>query len=135
MMGMTAEQYWDGESWLVKGYRKAWQIRKEQEYREMDEAAWNQGQYIRLALQSVYLMVNGFVPKGSQAEKYPEKPFSVRAEEEKREKAKLEREENRRKAEEQKAVNSMALFQAMADAFNRGFKKRQEEQAKGIRTS
>lgn len=84
MMGMTSEQFWDGDSWLVIDYRKAYQLRVEQEYRERDELAWSIGAYMRQALQSVYLMVNGFVPKGTQAEPYPDKPHYMKEEERKR---------------------------------------------------
>lgn len=121
MMGMSPAEFWDGDSWLVIDYRNAYRMRKEQEYRERDEMAWSNGMYTRLALQSIYLMVNGFVPKGTTAEKYPEKPFTVQEKEKKQEDAK-------RKAEESKTKNAMAMFHAMTVAFNRGFAKRQLEE-------
>ena len=101
-------------------------MQKEMDSREADELAWSNGMYMRMALQSVYLMVNGFVPKGSKAVEYPQKPYSIQEEERKRE-------ETRKQKEEEKSKDSMALFHAMSAAFNRGFAKRQlEEKLKNI---
>ena len=132
MMGMTPEQYWDGEIGLCKAYRDVYRMRMEREDRMADQTAWLQGLYIRDALQSVYLMVNGFVPKGTQAEEYPKKPYSIQEEERKREEAETRKqEEERKKKEEQQTQQSMAMFHAMAEKFNKNFARREQEKDNG----
>lgn len=126
-MGMTPEQYWDGESWLKKAYRKAYGIRIENEQRIADRNAWLQGIYIRNALQSVALMVNGFVPKGSQPAEYPDKPMIEKQEEQKKAEAK-------KKDEENQMLMQMALFQAFAEQFNKKMEARQEQQENAVVT-
>lgn len=131
MMGMTPEEYWDGEVGLLKARRDAFVLMKEREERERDTQAWLTGMYIRDALQSVYLMVNGFVPKGVTATPYPNKPYSTqeqeRIQEEKRQKA----EEKRKQAEDEKVQQSMAYFQAAVAQFNKNIRKRNEAKKEG----
>ena len=119
-MGMTPEEYWDGESWLKKAYRKAYRIRIENEERIADRNAWLQGIYIRDALQSITLLVNGFIPKGSKPIEYPGKPM-IETQEEK------QNAEAKRKNEENQMQMQMALFQAFAEQFNKHFEIRQEQ--------
>ena len=133
MMGMTYELFWDGEGSLVRDYRKAYELRREQEYRERDELAWSNGAYLRQALQSVYLMVNGFVPKGAQAQPYPEKPHWMQEEDRKREEAKQKKAEEQKRKEEDQMRVAMAYFQAAVNKFNKNFeKKRLEEKLKSV---
>ena len=127
VMGMTPEQFWDGESWLKKAYRKAYEIRVRTAERERDISAWQQGMYIREALQSVYLLINGFVPKGAKAMEYPKQPLSIQAEEEKKE-------ADRKKKQENQMQLAMAMFQSMTAHFNRGFEKRQQAKDEATRT-
>ena len=120
-MGMTPEQYWDGESWLKRSYRKAYRIRMENEERTRDRDNWMMGIYIREALQSLALLVNGFVPKGSKPGQYPDKPMLEKQAEEKRE-------EKRKQTEEEKIKTQMAMFHAMAERFNQNFRRKQESE-------
>ena len=123
VMGMTPEQYWDGESWLKKAYREAYRIRMENEERIRDSQAWLQGVYIREALQSIALIVNGFVPRGASPQPYPSKPRLEEAEEQKRA-------EKIQKKEDNQMQTQIALFQAMADKFNKNLRKRKEQEEK-----
>lgn len=120
-MGMTAEQYWDGESELKPAYRKAFQIRMENEERLRDRDAWLQGIYIREALMSVAVIVNGFVPKGAKPQTYPSKPRLEEA-------AAQKRAEKQQKKEDNQMQTQIALFQAMAAKFNKNFQKRKEKE-------
>lgn len=120
LMGMTPEQYWDGESELKKFYRKAYRQRMETEERIRDQQAWLTGIYIREALQSVAILVNGFVPKGAHAGDYPKLPKLEQAEREKKE-------ANRKKREDNQTQLAMAMFQSLAASFNKGFNRRQEQ--------
>lgn len=119
-MGMTPEQYWDGESWLKKAYREAYRLRIENEERLQDRNAWLQGIYIRDALQSVSLLVNGFVPKGTKPVDYPGKPILEAQEEKKKAETQKQKEENQMKLQ-------MALFQAFAEQFNKRFDEKKED--------
>lgn len=124
-MGMSAEEFWEGDCRLVAGYRKAYRIRMENSERIADRDAWLNGAYIRRALNSVALLVNGFVPKGMHADDYPSEPLLAKAEREKKQ-------EIKQKAQEDQTKLAMALMQAAVTKFNRNFLKRQKaEKAKG----
>lgn len=126
-MGMTHELFWDGESGLVRDYRKAFRIRIENEKAQWDEindrAAWLNGLYLRHAMSSIAIIVNGFAPKGSQLEEYPAKPYTEQ-ESEKREAAK------KKKQEENQMQLAMAMMQAQVNKFNKRFLERQAEESK-----
>ena len=64
---------------------------------------------------------NGFMPKGVRPERYPQRPRLETAETEKRK-------ETQKKQKENQTMLAMAMFQAMAENFNRGFGKRQEKE-------
>jgi len=126
IMGMTPEQFWDGESWLKKHYRAAYRQRVRNEERIRDQQAWLMGIYVRDALQSVAMLVNGFVPKGASPMPYPETPMLEKAEKEKAQ-------ADKKKQEELQMQRAMAMFQAMTSGFNRSIEKKQAEQ-KAIQT-
>ena len=121
-MGMTAEQYWDGESWLKPMYRKAYAIRIENEQRLADRQNWYMGQYLMMVLQAVPLLVGGLnVKNTSQLPEYPDKPFFEKFEEQKKEEVRKKHEEDQRKL-------AMAMLQASFESFNRNLLKKQAEQ-------
>lgn len=72
-MGMTAEQFWDGDSNLVKYYRKADEIRKER----INQELWLQGMYIYEALCDVSPIFHAMAKKGTKPHPYPDKPYSI----------------------------------------------------------
>lgn len=129
MMGMSPEEYWDGENGLLRAYREAFIQRAERTERERDAQAWLIGRYVRDALQSVYLLVNGFVPKGAEAHPYPERPYLEQAEQKQKEERHRAAAEKKRAAEDAKVRQSMAYFQAAVAQYNRNFRKRQEQEA------
>ena len=123
LMGMTPEQYWDGEYGLKKAYRKAFQLRTEMEQKLADRNNWYMGQYLIAVLQSVPLLVGGLnVKKGTHLPEYPKEPFLMKAEAEKSEAVWKKREEDQMKL-------AMAMFHAGVEKFNRNILKRQAEQA------
>lgn len=126
-MGMSAADFWDGDSWLARDYREAFRIRIENEERLSDRAAWRMGEYMRSALGSVPLIVNGFKPKGVQLGTYPDKPFLEKYEEQKKEEAK------KQNAEKQQQL-AMAVFQAFTEKMNKGIRKRLEREKKNQKT-
>ncbi len=84
-IGMTPEQFWDGDCTLVKYFRKAEELRNDRRNQEL----WLQGMYIYEALCDVAPILRAFVAKGAKPTPYSEKPYplnnkqSVRDEEEK----------------------------------------------------
>ena len=121
-MGMTPEQYWDGESELKPAFRKAYGIRIENEQRLADRANWYMGQYIIKALQAVPLLVGGLnVKSTTDLPEYPDMPFLQKAEEMKKEEVRKQKEEDQRKL-------AMAMLQASFERFNKNFLKKQAEQ-------
>ena len=113
LMGMTPEQYWDGESSLKPAFRKAYRMRLENEQRTADRNNWYMGQYIIKVLQAVPLLVGGLnVKESTRLPDYPEKPFLEIEEERKKE-------EVRKKQEEDQAKLAMAMFHAMTVQFNK----------------
>ena len=84
-IGMTYEQYWNGDCTLVKYYRKADEIRKER----VNEELWLQGLYVYEAICDVSPILHAFAKKGTKPQPYSEKPYAItetqhkRAEEEK----------------------------------------------------
>ena len=122
LMGMTPEQYWDGESGLKKAFRKAYQMRIEMEQRTADRNNWYMGQYLIAVLQSVPLLVGGLnVKRTTQLPEYPREPFLEKALTEKKK-------EVREKKQKDQMTLAMALFQAGVEKFNRNIQKRLAEQ-------
>lgn len=121
VMGMSANEFWDGEPWLVRSYRDAYRIRIENENRTADRNAWRMGEYIRQALTSIPLTVSGWAPKGSRLRDYPEKPMLETYEDQKRE-------ESQKKQQENQQQLAMAMFQAFTEKVNKGIRKRLEQE-------
>ena len=72
-IGMTAEQYWEGDPTLARYYRKADEIRKERRNEEL----WLQGMYIYEALCDVSPVLHAFAKKGTKPQPYSEKPYAI----------------------------------------------------------
>ena len=93
---MGYEQYWgNNDAEVLKEYIEAERLRRERD----NESAWLHGLYVYRAI-SVAL-ANAFSKKGSQPEKYPERPFDFyqkpKTEEEKQAEAEQEAEAEREK--------------------------------------
>lgn len=118
LMGMTPEQYWDGEYGLKKAYRQAYQMRTEYDQKLADRNNWYMGQYIMCVLQSVPLLVGGLnVKPTTNLPEYPDKPFFEKIEAQKKE-------EDRRKQEEDQMKLAMAMFQAAVVQKNKALEKK-----------
>ena len=117
LMGMTPEQYWDGESSLKQAFREAYRMRMENEQKLADRNNWYMGQYIMCVLQCVPLLVGGLnVKPSTQLPEYPDKPFLEKAEAEKRE-------TDRKKHEEDQMKLAMAMFQSAVLQKNKQLEK------------
>lgn len=122
VMGMTPEQYWDGEYGLKIAYRKAYRLRVEYDQRMADRNNWYMGQYLIAVLQSVPLLVGGLnVKPSTRLPEYPNQPFLEKYEAEKSEKT-------RKKQQEDQMKLAMAMFQASITKFNKNLEKRKERE-------
>lgn len=119
-MGMSYDDYWDGEVGMKTAVKKAYLLKREYERKMMDRQNWYIGQYIMAALNATPLLVAGLnVKRGTNLPEYPNRPFLERIEEEKRD-------EDRKKKEEDQTKLAMAMFQAGIERLNRNIQKRQE---------
>ena len=107
-IGMTPEQYWDGDCTLVKYYRKAEELRNEKRNQEL----WLQGMYIYEALCDVSPILRAFVQKGAKPTPYSAKPYPLNSKQTERD----EEEKQRRIAEKGKRI-----MEAMAVSINKKF--------------
>ncbi len=111
-IGMTEQQYFDGDSCLVIYYRQADKIRKQRK----NEFAWLQGMYIYDAILSTSPALRAI--GGSDPIPYREEPYPITHEEIEKAKEK----QRLAKFEEKKAE-----MIAKAAAINRNFKKKDGE--------
>jgi hypothetical protein len=70
-MGMSADEFWNGDSTLVIHYRKAFELTQERHNTEL----WLQGRYFYDALCAVAPLLQGFAKKGTKARPYLSEPY------------------------------------------------------------
>ncbi len=101
-IGMTPEQYWDGDPQLAKHYRKADELKRQRKNQEL----WLQGMYIYEALCDVAPIFHAFAKKGTKPTPYTDHPYSITTkerEDEQKLQEKRERDKARRYMEAQMA--------------------------------
>lgn len=101
-IGMTPEQYWDGDPQLAKHYRKADELKRQRRNQEL----WLQGMYIYEALCDVAPIFHAFAKRGTKPTPYTDHPYSITSkerEDEKKLQEKRERDKARRYMEAQMA--------------------------------
>lgn len=96
-MGMTYEQYWDGDPQLAVAYREAYRLQRIKE----NEQAWLEGFYNYVAFAVV--LKNAFAKRGAKKENYLEQPVDIFPLTE-AEKKRREAEENRKMQEAMKQM-------------------------------
>ena len=101
VMGMTDEQFWDGDPYLATAYRSAYKLKRQEE----NENAWLQGVYFCDAI-SVCLS-NAFSKSGSKKHTYIDKPIDIYPPS----KEELERREEAEYKKMEKAMQSMIRAQ------------------------
>ena len=99
-IGMTYEQYWEGDPTLAKYYRQAEELRTERKNQEL----WLQGLYIYEALCDVAPILHSMAKKGTKARPYSAQPYAI-TERQRRQ----EIEENERKVAD-KGKRMMEMF-------------------------
>ena len=117
-IGMTYEQFWDGDPELAKYYRKADEIRRDR----MNQEMWWQGMYIYEAICCVSPILQAFAKKGTKAKPYPEEPYPITRKQQRKEK------DNRQAKGDQAAKRFMEAFMA---ANNVKFRKNAGAQPEG----
>ena len=70
-IGMSYEQFWEGDCWLTKDYREANQLR----IRRDNELAWLTGRYVYDAMCAASPLFHAFAKQGTTAHPYLEKPY------------------------------------------------------------
>lgn len=101
-IGMTAEQYWDGDATLVIYFRKAEEIRKERKNEEL----WLQGMYIYDSISRLSPILHAFAKKGTKPHPYPDAPYPINK------KTVEDAEVRKAKAKEQKGLMFMEALMA-----------------------
>lgn len=107
-IGMTPEQYWEGDCMLAKYYRKAEELRNEKRNQEL----WLQGMYIYEALCDVAPILHAFAKKGTKPMPYSDKPYALTAKQ-----IQHNEEEKQRKL----AEKGKRFMEAMAASLNKKF--------------
>lgn len=105
-IGMTAREYWHGDSMLPKYYRKAHKMRLEHE----NYNAWLQGAYVYDAISAVSPVLHAFAKKGTKPVPYLKEPYGTKNHVE--------------KTASNSAEAGAAKFHAFAEAFNKKFKEK-----------
>lgn len=72
-IGMTFDQYWNGDCTLTIAYRKADELRRNRKNEEL----WLQGLYIYEALCDVSPVLHAFAKKGVKPQEYANKPYPI----------------------------------------------------------
>lgn len=72
-IGMSPEQYWDGDPELAKYYREADAIKLERRNQEL----WLQGMYIYEAICDASPILHSFAKKGTKPHPYTDKPYPL----------------------------------------------------------
>ena len=80
-IGMTYEQFWDGDPYLAKYYRQADELHIERRNQEL----WLQGLYVYEAMCDVAPIMHAMAKKGTKARPYPEQPYAITEKQRRRE--------------------------------------------------
>ena len=74
-IGMTPEQYWDGDPAWAKYYRQADELKLER----LNQQLWLQGMYVYEAICDASPILRAFAKKGTKPHPFTEKPYPLTA--------------------------------------------------------
>lgn len=114
-MGMTWDEYWYGDPWMVQAVRKAHQLKQKQKNFEL----WLQGMYIYEALLDVSPVYHDFA-KNPKPQPYASEPYAL---------DENERETREKKEQEELDKQNQATIRAWAERVNR---LKAEKEKKGV---
>ena len=89
-IGMTYNEFWEGDVALPKFYLVAYKKREERRIEQVDHAAWLNGLYTKRAYEVV--LSNAFAKKGTPPQQYYEQPMSQLQKQKKKTEEEIERE-------------------------------------------
>ena len=108
-IGMSPEQYWEGDPALAKYYRKAEEMRVERRNQEM----WLQGMYVYEAICDASPILHALAKKGTKPHPYADKPYPL---------TDKQRKQNTEEKEKAKFDKGKRLMEAFMKATNNRFK-------------
>ena len=108
-IGMTYEQFWEGDPMLCKYYREAEELRNEKKNQEL----WLQGMYIYEAIADLSPVLHAFAKKGTKPQPYSDAPYPI---------TKKQRERIRLEKERQSFEKGMRFMRALTQQTNEKFK-------------
>ena len=112
---MPANEFWHGDPDLVKGYRKADEIKRERRNYEL----WLQGMYVYEAIADLTPILHAFAKKGTKPNPYPDQPYAIT-----KHAMEQRKEDEARKQYEQ----TKAAMQAMIIGINKKFEKKESKE-------
>lgn len=74
-IGMTSDEFWRGDVFLVKAFRKAERMREDR----MNMKLWLQGMYIYEAICDASPIFNPYAKRGTKPHPYPSQPYAIHA--------------------------------------------------------
>lgn len=120
-LGMTYEQYWDGDVWMVRDFRKSHKLILEAQNRH----AYIQGMYVYSAIASMVPVLRPF-SKARKPEEYLKEPIDFYG----REQIVDRKADRPQKSEREQSGNkARQLMEIWAVNFNQKFEERQREMA------
>ena len=115
---MSPEQYWEGDSELVKFYRKADDIKKERE----NQRLWLEGAYFYEALVRISPVLHAFAKRGTRPKPYLDDPFPISSKG-------VDASKNKREAKEYE--KNKAIMAAWAAGVNKRFAEKEVNENAG----
>ena len=90
-IGMSSDEFWHGDVFLAKAYRKAQRLREDM----MNQQYWLQGMYFYEAICDASPIFNPYAKRGTKPHPYPSEPYAIHAptktEQENKEKKQMEK--------------------------------------------
>lgn len=74
-MGMSPDEFWDGDPDLALAYRQMWELKQESEFQLRNEYAWIHNMYTYATMLKVAPMFSSFADKNTHPGEYMDKPF------------------------------------------------------------
>lgn len=74
-IGMSADEFWRGDVFLAKAYRKAQKLREDM----MNQQYWLQGMYFYEAICDASPIFNPYAKRGTKPHPYPSEPYTIHA--------------------------------------------------------
>ena len=96
VMGMSPDEYWDGDPDLALAYRQAWELKQEAEFNIRNEYAWINNMYTYAVMCKVAPLFSSFADNKTKPGEYMEEPFDFSKEVD--EEAEMERQREKARA-------------------------------------